>query len=633
MVKSPAKRLVLVLTASIFISESLIMLALSFFPEQSILSGILFDSIGLVLLTVPAIYLLVFKPITEYVKQLQSARNELRITSSAFETHEAIMIADAKQRIIRVNRAFEAITGYKETEVLGQSPEIFHSDRHLPEFHRQIAQRISATGKWNGEMWCKRKDDELYVKRVAISVIKNGLGDVINYVHSFVDIAKEKKAQEEVLKLAFQDQLTGLSNRKLLQHEVTERLEITHKNQEYNALVLLDIDYFKSLNDTLGHDYGDNFLVQVANRLRLILDSKKSIYRIGGDEFVVLLDNLGVDPMQAQSNLAIWAERIRDGLSEVYILPPFEHYAQASIGTCLFTGHARPAKELLKCAEIAMYEAKGQGGNRVAHFDQNMKAGLEEKANLVADLHSAISNNQLRLFYQIQVDATHRPIGVEALMRWNHPVLGMIPPSQFIAIAEESSLIVELGDWGLEVACRQLGEWKKSGNNRKDLVLAYNVSAKQFKQPNFVEYLETLIHRYEVDPSLLKLELTETLALDNLDYVISKMHELKSRVGVSLSLDDFGTGYSSLSYLKQMPFDQVKIDQGFIKGMTSDSGDASLVKTMIDMSKNLNLEVIAEGVETDEQFKLLEKFGCVNYQGYLFGKPLPINEFEKATIH
>ena len=633
MLKSPAKRLVLVLSASIFISESLIMLSLGFLPEQSVLSSLLLDSFGLVILTVPAIYFLVFKPITEYVKQLQSARNELRITSSAFEMHEAIMITDANQQIIRVNQAFEAITGYREDEVLGQSPKILHSDRHPPTFHQQIALRISATGKWDGEMWSKRKGDELYIKRVAISVIKNSLGDVTNYVYSFVDITKEKKAQEEVLRLAFQDQLTGLSNRKLLQHELTERLAITHKNQEYNALVLLDIDYFKSLNDTLGHDYGDSFLVEVANRLRFIVDSKKCIYRIGGDEFVVLLDNLGVDPKQAQNNLAILAERIREGLAEVYILLPFEHHAQASLGTCLFTGHARPTKELLKCAEIAMYEAKGQGGNRVVHFDQNMKAGLEEKANLVADLHSAISNNQLQLFYQIQVDANHKPIGAEALMRWNHPTLGMIPPSQFIAIAEESSLIVELGEWGLEVACRQLGTWRASGSTRKNLVLAYNVSAKQFKQPNFVEYLETLIHRYDVNPSLLKLELTETLALDNLDYVISKMHELKVRLGVSLSLDDFGTGYSSLSYLKQMPFDQVKIDQGFIRGMTSDPGDASLVKTMIDMSKNLNLEVIAEGVETPEEFALLEQYGCANYQGYLFGKPLPINEFERITIH
>jgi len=633
MVKSPAKRLFLVLSASIFLSELSLMLLLSMLPELSPLLNILIDSIGLVVLTVPAIYFFVFKPITDYVKLLQEARNELRITSKAFDTHEAIMITDADRRIVRVNSAFVSITGYQESEVLGQLPDVYLSEKHLPEFYKQITQRINATGTWDGEMWCKRKNGELFLERVAISSVKNVAGDVVNYVHSFVDITKEKKAQEDILRLAFHDQLTGLSNRKLLQHELTESLGVTHKNQEFNALILLDIDYFKSLNDTLGHDYGDIFLVEVANRLRSAMDKQKNIYRIGGDEFVVLLDNLGVDPEQARINLELRAERIREVLAETYILPPFEHHAFASIGTCIFTGHTRPAKELIKCAEIAMYQAKEFGGNRVVHFDQNMKVGIEKKASLVADLHSAISNNQLELFYQVQVDGNHRPIGVEALMRWNHPTLGMIPPSQFIAIAEESSLIVDIGDWGLEVACRQLGAWKASDTQRKDLVLAYNVSAKQFKQPNFVENLASLIDRYEINPSLLKLELTETLALDNLEYVISKMHDLKSKLGVSLSLDDFGTGYSSLSYLKQMPFDQVKIDQGFIRGMTSDSGDASLVKTMIDMSKNLNLQVIAEGVETDEQFRLLEQFGCGNYQGYLFGKPLPIGEFEKTTIH
>jgi diguanylate cyclase (GGDEF)-like protein/PAS domain S-box-containing protein len=633
MVRNPAKRLVLVLIASIFISESVLMLVLSFLPEQGFLTSLLIDSFGLVLLSVPAIYFLVFKPITDYVKQLQVARNELRITSRAFETHEAIMITDANKKIIRANSAFESISGYSEQQVLGLSPSEFHSERHTPEFYKQIALRVSATGSWTGEIWNVRKDGSVYLSRLTLSVVKNSADDIVNYVHSFVDITKEKKAQDEILRLAFHDQLTGLSNRKLLHHELTERLAITQKNQEYNALVLLDIDYFKSLNDTLGHDYGDRFLVEIANRLRSVSGGNKSIYRIGGDEFVLLLDNLGVDPHQAQANLELRAEQIREVLAETYILPPFEHHAVASVGTCIFTGQIRPAKELLKCAEIAMYEAKGHGGNRVVHFDQNMKAGIEEKASLVADLHSAISNNQLELFYQIQVDKSHRPIGVEALMRWKHPTLGMIPPNQFITIAEESSLIVEIGDWGLEVACRQLGAWKNSDTPCKHLVLAYNVSAKQFKQPNFVKNLENFIHRYDVNPSLLKLELTETLALDNLDYVISKMHELKSRLGVSLSLDDFGTGYSSLSYLKQMPFDQVKIDQAFIKGMTSDSGDASLVKTMIDMSKNLNLEVIAEGVETNEQFRLLEQYGCSNYQGYLFGRPLPIDEFENKTIH
>lgn len=381
------------------------------------------------------------------------------------------------------------------------------------------------------------------------------------------------------------------------------------------------------LNDTLGHEAGDALLIEVGNRLRYCVREIDTIARLGGDEFVVLIENISADANDAMQSTTYVAEKIRLKLIAPYQLEDRILHSSPSIGACLFCDDNESVDELIKRADMAMYRAKDAGKNKVRFFDPEMQRSLETRATLEADLRHAITGRQLQLYYQIQVDHNLCPIGAEALIRWNHPGRGVISPAIFIPIAEESLLILEIGAWILDTACRQLATWSEDGKNR-NLILAVNISAYQFKQPDFVEQIKRAIDKYRINPSLLKLELTESIALDDIDLVIAKMLTLKQSLGVTLSLDDFGTGYSSLSYLKRLPIHQVKIDQSFVRDMKTDAGDAVMVKTIIDMAHNFGLDVIAEGVETEEQLALLRESGCVAYQGYLFGKPVPIEQFE-----
>jgi EAL domain-containing protein (putative c-di-GMP-specific phosphodiesterase class I) len=342
---------------------------------------------------------------------------------------------------------------------------------------------------------------------------------------------------------------------------------------------------------------------------------------------VVLLENLGADIKDATQAAAHIAEKIRASLSTPYQLHDKMHHSSPSIGVSLIHCNGESADELIKQADMAMYQAKEAGRNAVRFFDPQMQQSVETIAALESDLRHAVHERQLQLFYQIQLDHTHHPVGAEALLRWVHPVRGMVSPAQFIPFAEESSLILDIGHWVLDEACRQIAVWSHQEHTR-DLVLAVNISARQFKQPDFVEQVAAMIRKHGIQASRLKLELTESIALEELDVIIAKMHALRNRLGISLSLDDFGTGYSSLSYLKRLPLDQIKIDQSFVRDMTVDSGDAVMVKTIIDMAHNFGIEVIAEGVETAGQFFLLKQYGCLLFQGYLFGRPVPLGEFE-----
>ncbi len=475
-------------------------------------------------------------------------------------------------------------------------------------------------------MWDRRKNGQVYPKWLTITAIKNERGETTEYVAIFSDITARKQAEEEIRNLAFYDALTQLPNRRLLLDRFHLALSVSARSHHYGAVLFLDMDKFKTLNDTLGHDYGDLMLIEVAQRIELCVREVDTVARLGGDEFVVLIDEIGANAEEASQRVALIAEKIRAALALPYQIKGYEYHSSPSIGVCLYRGNEESVDTLLKHADLAMYQAKDAGRNAVHFFDPAMQRAVEMHAALEADLRRAIPNLELRLYYQIQVDSEQRPLGAEALVRWMHPKRGMVSPVQFIPVAEESSLILDIGLWVLDTACRQLAQW--GGNDQtRDLELAINVSAQQFRLHGFVDLVAAALRAYQVDPSRLKLELTESVVLNDVADVVAKMHALKA-LGVKLSLDDFGTGYSSLSYLKQLPLDQIKIDQSFVRDIATDPNDAVMVKTIIDMAQNFRLNVIAEGVETEAQLGFLKQNGCMAYQGYLFSKPVPVEEFE-----
>jgi diguanylate cyclase (GGDEF)-like protein/PAS domain S-box-containing protein len=554
------------------------------------------------------------------------AEESMRVAAATFETHEAILITDTNANILRVNQAFQDITGFSSEEVLGKNPRILSSGRHDKAFYEAMWQQLLSTGSWTGEIWDRRKNGQVYPKWATITAVKNEHGETTEYVAIFSDITERKQAEEEIRNLAFYDALTGLPNRRLLLDRFRLALSVSARSHHYGAVLFLDMDRFKTLNDTLGHDYGDLMLTEVAERIRSCVREVDTVARLGGDEFVVLLEEVDEAAEEASQIAAQIAEKIRAALAVPYQLKGHEYHSSPSIGVCLYRGSDESVDELLKHSDMAMYQAKGSGRNAVHFFDPAMQLAVETHAAIEADLRRAVPGKQLRLYYQIQVDNDLRPLGAEALVRWIHPKRGIVSPAQFIHIAEESSLILDIGHWVLETACRQLEAWSKNELTR-DLTLAVNVSGQQFRLHDYVEKVAAAIGNHRVDPSRLKLELTESVVLNDVADVVAKMHALKA-LGVKLSMDDFGTGYSSLSYLKQLPLDQIKIDQSFVRNIATDPNDAVMVQTIIVMAQNYRLNVIAEGVETEAQLEFLKKNGCMAYQGFLFSKPVPVEEFE-----
>jgi diguanylate cyclase (GGDEF)-like protein/PAS domain S-box-containing protein len=545
---------------------------------------------------------------------------------------DAIVVTDEKNRIVDVNPAFTRITGYALDEVIGKDPNILKSGQHDVEFYREMWRAIQHNGRWYGEIWDKRKDGVIYVKELHITVLRRTDGSVYRYVAQFSDITEKKQKDELIHWQANYDQLTSLPNRRLLNDRLGHALAAGKRNALYGALMFIDLDKFKTLNDTLGHEYGDMLLIDVARRLKSCVREVDTVARIGGDEFVVLLESLSPDRESATQEAAHIAEKVRATLAQPYQLNNHEYHSSPSIGVYLYCGdNAESVNDVLKRADMAMYHTKDAGRNGVRFFDPLMQQSVETRAALESDLRRALPEGQLRLFYQIQLDLDQRPVGAEALIRWVHPERGMVSPAQFIPVAEGSTLILEIGRWVLDTACRQIAAWRDSEQTR-NLVLAINISGQQFKQPDFVGEVAAAIGKYGIDPQRLKLELTESVALEDVDSVVEKMHALRQVLGVTLSLDDFGTGYSSLSYLKRLPLDQIKIDQSFVRDLKMGSSDAVMVKTIIDMAKNFGLNVIAEGVETEAQFDFLKENGCMAFQGYLFSKPVPIDQFEAMLV-
>jgi diguanylate cyclase (GGDEF)-like protein/PAS domain S-box-containing protein len=566
------------------------------------------------------------------ITEKKLAEQQLRLFATAFQTQEGIIITDANQVILRVNQAFTNITGYSPQEAVGNKPSMLKSGYHDNAFYRAMYKALYADGYWQGEIMDRHKDGHIHPKWLTITAVKDADNETTHYVGNFSDITERKAAEDKIQRLAFYDPLTQLPNRTLL----IERLEhaIATNNyshsQNYGALLFLDLDNFKILNDTQGHRVGDELLIEVGKRLKECISEVDTVARLGGDEFVVLLEELGDSDSTAALHTSSVVEKIISSLSKAYQLGNVVHYITASIGIALFNGPETTVASVLSSADTAMYQAKKSGKNVYCFFDPSMQHALERRSALETALRNATANKELRLLYQPLVDDQGRTIGVEALVRWQHPEQGMIAPIHFIPLAEEMGFITNIGYWVLESACTQLAAWKDRAETR-NLSIAVNISAKQFYQTGFVEEIRNLMERYAIEPLRLKLELTESMVLEDIAVAIETMLELKS-LGIILSMDDFGTGFSSLSYLKQLPFDQLKIDKSFVQGIGNSANDAFIIQTVINLGQRLGMDVVAEGVEQAEQWKLLKTLGCRTFQGYYFCKPVPVHELEAFII-
>jgi diguanylate cyclase (GGDEF)-like protein len=476
-------------------------------------------------------------------------------------------------------------------------------------------------------MGLRTKTGENCARWLTISAVKNETGLVTNYIGSYYDISKLKHAEEKIQELAFFDQLTRLPNRVLLIDRMRQALNSNARNRSFGALLFIDLDNFKSLNDSLGHDIGDLLLKTAAQRILKCVRAEDTVARFGGDEFVVLLANLGTHKAKAAALEAeAVGEMILAAFTESFQLDTYEYPCTPSIGVALFSPADRNVDELLKRADLAMYDAKTGGRNGLRFFDPAMQTMISARAALETDLREDIKKERLLLHYQPQVDHEGRITGAEALARWPHATRGMVSPSEFIPMAESTGLILPLGALMLRTACRQLARWASDPATER-LTIAINVSALQLRQKAFVEQVRAIIEQTRANPSRLKIELTESVLVSNVEDVISKMDKLKA-LGIGFSLDDFGTGYSSLSYLKRLPLDQLKIDRSFVKDVLVDTNDAAIAQMIIALSQSLGLSVIAEGVETEEQYAFLASLGQLSYQGYLFGRPLPPEDFD-----
>ncbi len=469
----------------------------------------------------------------------------------------------------------------------------------------------------------------MFPEWLTITAVKNESGTVTHYISTHFDITERKKAEDKINELAFYDQLTGLPNRTLLQDRLKLAMIASTRHKHHGAVMLIDLDNFKTLNDTLGHDMGDLLLKQIAERLNACLHAEETVARLGGDEFVVILTGLDAMKSNAAGQAESVAERVLQALNQTYQLKEVSFNSTPSIGITLFQGQHVTAEELMKQADLAMYQAKDMGGNSIHFFDPAMQTVVVERSVLEAGLRRAIKENQFELYYQPQVTIDGMITGAEALLRWHHSERGIVPPSKFIPLAEETRLILPMGIWVLEAACARLASWA-GRSSLADLSLAVNVSAHQFRQADFVEQVIAIIEKTGANPARLKIELTESLMVQNIEDIIDKMRKLKA-LGVGFSLDDFGTGYSSLSYLKRMPLDQLKIDQSFVRDVLTDANDAAIAGTIVKLAESLGLQVTAEGVETDEQREFLIRIGCHAYQGFLFSHPLPAEDFERLV--
>ena len=563
------------------------------------------------------------------ITERRKAEESLQIAATVFESFEGMIVTSPDKRILRANQSYARLTGYTVDELVGHTPRLLQSGRHDAAFYASLDSSLRASGMWQGEVWNRRKDGTEYPAWITITAVRSPEGEVTHYVGTQIDISARKAAEEEIRLLAFYDPLTGLPNRRLMTDRLQHSLAATARSGAGGALLFVDLDNFKDLNDTQGHELGDQLLRQVGARLAGCVRMGDTVARLGGDEFVVVLEGLAANVQEAAAQAETVGRTVLQALSQPYQLDGHEHHSSCSIGIALYADARGSVDELLKHGDMAMYQAKGAGRNTLRFFDPRTQANVTARTLLEAGLREALRDGQFLLHYQAQIREHDGIVGAEALVRWQHPQRGLISPAEFIPVAEASGLIVPLGAWILRTACLQLVEWAQNPVTAR-WTLAVNVSARQFRHSQFVDEVLGVLGETGANPHRLKLELTETLLLDDVEDTIQRMATLRA-VGIGFALDDFGTGYSSLSYLKRLPLDQLKIDQGFVRDLLTDTNDATIARTIVTLAKSLDLGVIAEGVETAEQREMLSSLGCRTWQGYLFGRPGPAADLHAAV--
>lgn len=574
-----------------------------------------------------------FRDVTERRKSQEQQRlleTSISRLNDIVVISEALPIGEPRPHMVFVNDAFEYHTGYARAEVLGRTQEMLLGPNLQQKEVRRILNALSENRQIRSELMIFRKDGSWFWVELEIVLVPTPSGELTHWVIVGRDITQRKAAEDEIHHLAFYDPLTELPNRALLLERLETVLTQGARRHSQGALMFIDVDNFKILNDTLGHHKGDLLLQKIATRLLSCVRKTDTVARLGGDEFVVMLENLGSDPQAATERAEIVAEKILGLLREPFDLDGHLHYATTSIGVTSLNGQHDNVSNLLMQADLAMYQAKTLGRNAVCFFDPDMQAAVSAKAAVSSDLRVGLQERQFLLHYQPMVDRDGRITGVEALLRWQHPEHGLMAPMEFIPVAEETGLILPLGLWALETVCELLASWAARPQTA-GLSVAVNVSVRQFRHPDFVDTVMAAIKRTGVKPHRLKLELTESLLADRMEITIAKMGSLKA-LGVTLSLDDFGVGYSSLSALKRLPLSQLKIDKSFVADLLTDPNDAAISRAIITLAQSLSLEVVAEGVETQAQRDFLMDQGCHHFQGYLFSKPLPIDQLERYLL-
>lgn len=557
---------------------------------------------------------------TEVTKQ-RDAEQRLKWAMAVFDRgSEGVVICDANTRVVSVNSAFERITGYTQEEVVGRNPSMFASGRHDKSFYRQFWQELLSFGHWEGEIWNRRKAGEVYPQWLRVSRVSGDDGLPDSFVGVFSDLSSRKASEEEIERLAFYDLLTNAPNRHLLRERLEQTLRVSTREAVQFAVLFLDLDHFKNVNDTHGHDVGDEVLIEVSKRLQAALRAQDTVCRQGGDEFIVLLT-----PMD-QPGAQHCAQKLLDALNQPVNTSQGDILMSGSIGISMFPDDGRTSQALLRNADSAMYQAKQEGRNSYRFFSDELAQKAAYRAALERALRDALDGNELALHYQPKVNlADERMVGAEALLRWTSETLGVLPPDVFIPVAEESGLIVPLGTWVLKQALAQMKAWHAQGLGW--ISVSVNVSAGQFWKLDLPQLVADLLAEHGVPPHVLDLELTERVAMINPDEGVSICQRLKD-VGVTMSMDDFGTGYSSLSYLSRLPMDVLKIDQSFVRRLGENVQDEQIVRSVVQLAHSLDLHTVAEGVETTDQLAFLKALGCDQGQGYLFARPLPPTEFE-----